>query len=248
MNRYAKRLSVSVGVVIALAATVNVAFAGVMNATSMWETTQLDTVLSSPTQIAGAGQYEQWNLNAVVAFQLPDLGAGSVFENATLSVPVSCYWDSLTPYAVDLYGLMAGANSAPASAWYYGGGSTIDPSPNASLIQANVASFTNVPKDGQTHLVTSSGSTLLTYLNDAYDGGAGAGKYVFFRFNPEGYLSGVLEHSFFWVSDGKAQVDGGVVTGGPVPTLTYNVPEPSVLMLLSSGLFGLLCYAWRRRK
>lgn len=30
--------------------------------------------------------------------------------------------------------------------------------------------------------------------------------------------------------------------------LTYSIPEPSALILLSSGLLGLLAYAWRKRK
>jgi hypothetical protein len=38
-------------------------------------------------------------------------------------------------------------------------------------------------------------------------------------------------------------------TGGYVgANMGYAVPEPSLIVLLASGMIGLLCYAWRKRK
>ena len=38
------------------------------------------------------------------------------------------------------------------------------------------------------------------------------------------------------------------VTGGEYQYTDIVVPEPSTLVLLTTGLIGLLCYAWRKRK
>jgi hypothetical protein len=58
-----------------------------------------------------------------------------------------------------------------------------------------------------------------------------------------GYNTGEAHNVFF----GNVGSSAGTCDFAHV-TLTYAVPEPSAVMLLISGLLGLLCYAWRRRK
>ena len=41
---------------------------------------------------------------------------------------------------------------------------------------------------------------------------------------------------------------GGSSPSGSVMEFTVVVPEPGTLALLATGLIGLLCYAWRKRK
>lgn len=51
-------------------------------------------------------------------------------------------------------------------------------------------------------------------------------------------FNGIANYSFY----------GGGNAFGSIPTTVVVTPEPSTLALLGSGLFGLLAYAWRKRK
>ncbi|MBU4273300.1 MAG: PEP-CTERM sorting domain-containing protein [Planctomycetes bacterium] len=42
-----------------------------------------------------------------------------------------------------------------------------------------------------------------------------------------------------WGADARTSIDAVSIT---------TIPEPSALALLATGLVGLLCYAWRKRK
>ena len=50
---------------------------------------------------------------------------------------------------------------------------------------------------------------------------------------------------------GLASYNGGSMVGGGFDNLTYGTlptPKPGALVLLATGLIGLLAYAWRKRK
>ena len=62
--------------------------------------------------------------------------------------------------------------------------------------------------------------------------------------------------AFNWDYDGTNYIGYGLTYGDAfcyskwdnLSISTAEVPEPSTLVLLAAGLFGLLCYAWRKRK
>ena len=57
--------------------------------------------------------------------------------------------------------------------------------------------------------------------------------------------SPALETASAWIAFGSSEN----ATAGYQPVLTVTVvPEPCMLALLATGLFGLICYAWRKRK
>ena len=107
------------------------------------------------------------------------------------------------------------------------------------------------------HLATSPSVTLNTVSTVAerawvYD----ASKYIQLAWDPGDYsLSlGALNDSVtrsFEVNNnvvGDYRLLEGIEVSGRV-VLSYNaVPEPSAVVLLATGLIGLLCYAWKKRK
>jgi hypothetical protein len=68
------------------------------------------------------------------------------------------------------------------------------------------------------------------------------------------WVDGVLGATLTRAFDNPAapnQVTFGDASSGSSAMVNWdyvNVPEPSTLALLATGLFGLLCYAWRKRK
>ena len=64
---------------------------------------------------------------------------------------------------------------------------------------------------------------------------------------PGGNLSVFDPATGTWIAQGHAWADVSLLPGGGVLVgLTSAVPEPSPLVLLVTGLIGLLCYAWRK--
>jgi hypothetical protein len=127
---------------------------------------------------ANVGEWYGPGLTTIVLpFELPDMGpVTDPFLSADLSVNMyEKGWDTVTD--ADLYGVRVDASPLiSTNDWY--NGSTNDP--NATLIQAGfmtMASATTNPISTD----AAGDIALRDYLNAAYDGGAGAGKFVFLR-------------------------------------------------------------------
>ena len=78
----------------------------------------------------------------------------------------------------------------------------------------------------------------MAYANNPLDFGRmeGGGNYL------KGWLDEVAVADYAMTSD---QVQHWATTS---LSSAYSAPEPSAVVLLISGLIGLLCYAWRRQK
>lgn len=178
---------------------------------------------------AQAGEWFGAGLTTVVLpFELPDLGAKvDPFTSADLGVMVFQIGDS-TVTDLDLYGVRVDSDPAilPTD-WYIGSA----PDPTATLIQESFltpgssAGFVGAPNNNTD---ATGDANLLAYLNDAYDGGAGAGQYAFLRlsYGADTFASGFDAYLL-------TVREAGQVGEWPVISFTA-VPEPT------SALLGLL--------
>ena len=129
-----------------------------------------------------------FNRSTQFVFQLPNLGpVNDPFLEATLGFNVESV--SSTPPGVDLYGLGKRATGEVLPPDYYGETAVVDPS-DATLIQSNILTATT----GTGFKNFNVGSALAAYLNAQYEGGMGAGQYVFLRLSTNAPISGLLRH------------------------------------------------------
>ena len=180
----------------------------------------------------------------VMPFLLPDLGAAGRFETANLTVSPYRKNGSLN-FNVDLYGLNTVTDTiAPTTTMYYSGPNVPNnpaypQNTSNSLIQA---SFMNpaLPAFNNAILNTSDAgdAALVTWLNEVYDGGANAGKYVYLRMNPD-EITGLVGTYRFLTSNNPAG-------SAPALGITYSalIPEPASLGLV--GIGSLLVFSRRR--
>ena len=136
-----------------------------------------------------------WNVNigewfgsglttAVIPFQLPNFGAiADPFTSASFGVNLYNKGGA-TVTDLDLYAVRVSPSPQIATTDWYNGAA---PDPNATLIQESfltpASTTTSVgPESGPNNITDAAGNAaLLAYLNSAYDGGAGAGQFVFLR-------------------------------------------------------------------
>jgi len=190
--------------------------------------------------------------NALVVFQLPDLGAvADPFQSADLGLNLASVSGS-TPFNSDVYGLglqstatlVIGSGVLSTTRFYEG--NAVDP--NSTLIQqdfttpaTNSAGFKNTNATGDTNLVA--------YLNSLYNNGAGADQFVVLRVNPDvdsgtGTIAG-YNYSTADVGNAGATTVGAGTNFDPVITYTaVSVPEPGALALIGIALAPFL----RRRR
>ena len=130
----------------------------------------------------------------VMPFQLPSLAPGVRFASADFRAWLyNIIGQSNVPFNVDLYALPARATNSVLPSDYFAGPA---PDTNATLIQAGyfVPGMTNgtgsAARSPAIATSNSANDTLVTYLNEQYADGVGAGAWIFFRLGPATNLFG----------------------------------------------------------
>jgi hypothetical protein len=173
--------------------------------------------------------------NAVYVFELPNLGAiPNPFSSASLSFGVAGI-DANTAVDADLYGLSRrDATPSIVVADYYFGNAA-DPT-DATRLQTTILTPTTTPNSIVVTDATGS-ANLMAFLNAQYDGGAGAGQFVYLRLNVDGGLTAVRGYNVHTANDPDP---------AKRPTIEYTaVPEPASLALFAAAGVAL---AWGRRR
>lgn len=183
----------------------------------------------------GGEWFGQGLTTVVLPFELPDLGTKvDPFTSADLGVMVFQIGNA-TVTDLDLYGVRVDANPAILTTDWYNG-SAADPS--ATLIQegfltpASSAGFVGAPNNNTD---AAGDANLLAFLNDAYDGGAGAGQFAFLRLS---YASDTFAAG--WDAYALTMREAGQQGEWPVISFTA-VPEPTTVALSGLAVFGFGC-------
>lgn len=175
--------------------------------------------------------------STVYVFKLPDLGpVASPFDTANLTFKtqnIDSNTISTTKVNTDLYGLSrrdAAAGVLPEDHFI----GALDTT-NATLLQDNI--LTPLASLANSSIDTDAGGdlALAAFLNAQYDGGVGAGQFVYLRLNVDkGTTASATGYNVYT----------GNVTGSE-PVITYTpLPEPASMGLLAVGAAGLI----RRRR
>ncbi|MFZ9938021.1 MAG: beta strand repeat-containing protein [Luteolibacter sp.] len=159
---------------------------------------------------------------AVIPFRLPNFGAvADPFTSASFGVNLYNIGGA-TVTDLDLYAVRVSASPQIATTDWYNGSA---PDPSATLIQESFLTPTSTttsvgPESGPNNLTDAAGNAaLLAYLNSAYNGGAGAGQFVFLRvsYGSDSYAAGNDAYNF---TTRNAALDGDA----PVINFTSTTP------------------------
>jgi autotransporter-associated beta strand protein len=184
---------------------------------------------------------------AVIPFRLPNFGAvANPFTSASFGVNLFEVGNS-TVTDLDLYAVRVSDSPQIATTDWYNGSA---PDPNATLIQESFLSpastTTSVgPESGPNNLTDAAGSAaLLAYLNTAYNGGAGAGQFVFLRvsYGSDSFAAGWDAYRFTTRNaalDGDAPVINFTSTTPAIaPDGTYTLSGTGVLNVGNEVIMG----------
>jgi hypothetical protein len=180
----------------------------------------------------------------VMPFQLPTLAAGEVITAAQLQTQLYSIFG--TPSDADLYGI--GAVGSPtvsttanvSTSYYYQG--PLDTS--NTLLQADFLTPDSTVRTDPTAgpFVTTNlvgDAALVTFLNDAEDGGANAGDYVFLRLSYDATTIPTGNNAYeVLTEDAGGTYEKPLLTIAEAPSLT-STPEPTSWALLTAGLLSL---------
>lgn len=174
---------------------------------------------------------------AVMPFELPNFGAvNNPFLTASFGVNLYQKGDQ-TVTDLDLYTVRVDASPLIAASDYYNGST---PDPDATLLQTGfltpASSIASIgPESGPNNFTNTEGNAiLLGYLNSAYDGGEGAGQFVFLRVS-----YGADDFATAWDAYNFTTRNAGLT--GDWPMIEYTaIPEPSTYALFAGlGAVGL---------
>jgi autotransporter-associated beta strand protein/T5SS/PEP-CTERM-associated repeat protein len=184
---------------------------------------------------------------AVIPFQLPDFGAvANPFTSATFGVNLY-QKGTATVTDLDLYAVRVSASPQIATTDWYNGSA---PDPNATLLQASFLTPASTtasvgPESGPNNFTDEAGSAaLLAYLNAAYDGGNGAGQFVFLRvsYASDSFPSGWDAYNFTTRNaglPGDAPVINFTSSVAPLPPdATYTVSGSAVVNVGNEVIVG----------
>lgn len=184
---------------------------------------------------------------AVIPFRLPNFGAvANPFTSASFGVNLYQIGNS-TVTDLDLYAVRVSDSPQIATTDWYNGS---EPDPNATLIQASfltpASTTTSVgPESGPNNLTDTAGSAaLLAYLNSAYNGGAGAGQFVFLRvsYASDSFAAGWDAYQFT-TRNAELEGDAPVInftstTPAIAPDGTYTLSGTGVLNVGNEVIVG----------
>ena len=156
---------------------------------------------SSSTTLLGTGGSSPWvDRCTVFVFRLPDLGdSADPFLTSALTFNYQSKQGDL--YDNDLYAVRVSTSPEVLASDYYGQTSIPDPG-DAIRLQSNI--LTNSTPFGLVETSATGNEALRAFLNDAYDGGSGIGKYVFLRLNSADPKDGI-DRATLTMSEGGQQ-------------------------------------------
>jgi autotransporter-associated beta strand protein/T5SS/PEP-CTERM-associated repeat protein len=202
---------------------------------------------------------DDWNVNigewygntglttAVIPFQLPNFGeVTNPFTSANFGVNLYQKGNA-TVTDLDLYAVRLNPSPQIATTDWYNGSA---PDPNATLIQASfltpASTVTSVgSSSGPNNLTDTAGSAaLLSYLNSAYNGGVGAGQFVFLRvsYSSNNFPSGWDAYNFTTrnaAQEGDAPVINFTSAVPPLPPAgSYTLSGTGALNVANEVIVG----------
>ena len=183
--------------------------------------------------IANTGEWfgDDGITSTVLPFRLPDFGAVvDPFATADLGVHLAVKGFA-TVTNIDLYGVRVDASPDILASDFYRGASA---DPNATLIQEDfLTPASDASPDSQPNNFTDAAgdAALRDFLNDSYDGGTGAGQYVFLRLS---YASDNFPVGWDGYQITTSESGGGE---GDYPVLSYTT-NTSELVWQTLGIVG----------